>query len=114
MKIIDKIYQEVQNDNYDNVKPLIEFLRSRGDIAEDIDEAWAEEEYEMKTFYVPVTWEEYGLVPIEARSADEAIEIVERDEGGQIPLPTDGDYVDGSFQLAPGPLEEIKAIMDYE
>jgi hypothetical protein len=52
----------------------------------------------MKTFKIPVTWEVYGTVRIEANSLDEAIAKFDK-ESDMIPLPTDHvDYVDGSFR----------------
>lgn len=51
----------------------------------------------MKTFKIPVTWEVYGVVEIEAETLDEAIKIFD-DTEDQIGLPTDWDYVDASFR----------------
>lgn len=52
----------------------------------------------MKTFKIPVTWEVYATVEVEANSIEEAIKIA-KDEEGVIPLPTDSDYVGGSWRL---------------
>ena len=49
----------------------------------------------MKTWTIPVTWEVCGLVKVQARSIDEALEIVE--DGYTVKLPDDSNYVDGSF-----------------
>lgn len=49
----------------------------------------------MKTYKIPVTWEAYGTVRIEAESLEEAIELA---KGDDIPLP-DGCYVDGSWEV---------------
>lgn len=49
----------------------------------------------MKTFKIPVSWEEYGFVEIDANSIEEAIEIFDR-QSDDIPLP-EGNYVDGSW-----------------
>jgi hypothetical protein len=51
----------------------------------------------MKTFKIPVTWEVYGVVEIEAETLDEAIAIFD-DTEDQVALPTDWDYVDASFR----------------
>lgn len=51
----------------------------------------------MKTWRIPVSWEVCGMVEIEADTLDEAIDIAENDE--TIPLPTDNDYVDGSWRV---------------
>lgn len=52
----------------------------------------------MKTWNIPVTWEEFGIVKIKANTLEEAIEIA-RDDEGEIPIPQ-GDYVDGSWQVS--------------
>lgn len=51
----------------------------------------------MANWRIPVTWEVYGMVEIEAETLDEAMSIA-RDDDGVIPLP-EGDYVDGSWRL---------------
>lgn len=52
----------------------------------------------MKTWKIPVGWEVYATIEVEAETLEEAIEIA-RDDDGEIPLPTDADYVDGSWQV---------------
>lgn len=59
-------------------------------------------------FKIPVTWEVYGMVEIEADTIHEAINIA-RDDDGVIPLPTDSDYVDGSWRVTE---EDPNVIMD--
>lgn len=54
----------------------------------------------MKIFKIPVTWEAYGTVEIQADSAEEALmlaQLIETKEG--LPLPTEHEYVDGSFEI---------------
>lgn len=54
----------------------------------------------MKTFKIPVTWEAYGCVNIEAETVEEALmlaRLIETKEG--LPLPTEYEYVDGSFEI---------------
>lgn len=51
----------------------------------------------MKTWKIPVTWEVYGYVKVEAPTLDEAIEIA-WDDNGEIPLP-EGDYIEGSWRV---------------
>jgi 3-phosphoglycerate kinase len=51
----------------------------------------------MKTWKIPVTWEVYGTVEIEAETLDEAIKIFDETED-EISLPTDSEYVDASFK----------------
>lgn len=46
-------------------------------------------------YRIPVSWEMYGHVEVEADSLEEAISIAESDE---TPLP-DGDYINGSFEV---------------
>lgn len=53
----------------------------------------------MKCWHIPVTWESYGVVEVEADTLSEAMEIA-ADESSDIPLPNDGDYVDGSWKLS--------------
>lgn len=51
----------------------------------------------MKEWKIPVVWEEYGFVKIEANTLEEAMKIA-RDDEGVIPLP-EGNYVDNSWKL---------------
>ena len=48
----------------------------------------------MKTYRVPVVWQMYGYVQVEAESMSEAIH-----EAMNAPLPIDGDYIEGSFEV---------------
>lgn len=48
-------------------------------------------------FKIPVTWEYFGVVEIEAENIDKAIKIADDDIDG-IPLP-EGEYVDGSWKV---------------
>lgn len=52
---------------------------------------------EKRLFKIPVTWEMYSVVVVEASSLDEAIEIFDETSDDML-LPEDRDYVDGSFQ----------------
>ena len=47
-------------------------------------------------YKIPVSWEEYGFVKIEADSLQQAIEIFDR-QSDDISLP-EGNYVDGSWR----------------
>ena len=58
---------------------------------------------------VAVTWEMCGYVDIPAETMEEAMEYFE-DNSDYIKLPTDGEYVDGSFQLSSYDVEEMKAM----
>ena len=53
----------------------------------------------MKTWVIPVTWEVCGKVSVKANTLQEAMTIA-RDEAGEVPLPDESDYVDGSWQLS--------------
>jgi len=48
----------------------------------------------MKTYKVPVVWQMYGYVEVEAENVDEAVLIAEG-----APLPDNGEYVEGSFEV---------------
>ena len=48
---------------------------------------------------LPVSWEVCGFVEVEADSIDDAMDIF-KETSDEIPLPTDADYVDGSFDLS--------------
>ena len=48
---------------------------------------------------MPVTWEMCAYINVNAATLEEAMEIA-RDKDGAIPLPADGDYVDGSWCLS--------------
>lgn len=52
----------------------------------------------MKTWKIPVVWQEMGTVVVEANTLAEAIEIA-RDDDGIIPIPDDGTFVDGSWEV---------------
>ena len=47
-----------------------------------------------KIYKVACSWEVYSVANVEAESLDEAIELVQSDN---FPLPTETDYIDGSF-----------------
>lgn len=51
----------------------------------------------MATFKIPVTWEVFGIVEIEAKSLDEAIQIFDETQD-DIALPLESDYVEASFR----------------
>lgn len=57
---------------------------------------------EKKVYRLPVSWEVYSFMDIEASSLQEAVNIAHKDD---TPLPTDSDYVDGSFKVETDILE---------
>lgn len=61
----------------------------------------------MKSWKIPVTWEMCGIVTVEADRLEEAMEKVRR--AGNISLPQDGIYVDGTLDLSMNEDEEIRS-----
>ena len=55
----------------------------------------------MKTYRVPVVWQMYGYVEVEADSVAEAIH-----EAKGAPLPEDGSYIEGSFEVDDSMIDE--------
>ena len=51
----------------------------------------------MKTWKIPVIWQEMGVVKVEANTLAEAIEIARDDD--VIPIPDNSDFVDGSWKV---------------
>lgn len=61
----------------------------------------------MRSWQIPVCWEMCGMVTVEADTLEEAVEIA-RDDDGDIPLPDDAYYVDGSWDLSYDDVEIIR------
>lgn len=53
----------------------------------------------MAKFKLPVVWEVYGVVEVEAESLEEAVEYFQ-ENSDLIPLPEESHYVDASFNLS--------------
>lgn len=53
----------------------------------------------MKNWRIPVVYQMAGVVEVEANTLAEAIRIAE-DPNEEIPLPDDGEYLDGSWEVA--------------
>ena len=70
----------------------------------------------MKKFSIPVTWEMYGRVIVEANSKEEALEEFHRieDTGFGFDLPDESYYVDDSFQLSDDNTEELLDMIEEE
>jgi len=51
----------------------------------------------LEVFKIPCSWEMYGVLRIEAKSLEEAIEKAKKEQD-TCSLP-DGDYIDASFKL---------------
>ena len=62
---------------------------------------------------VAVTWEMCGYVDIDAETMEEAMEKF-NNESNHIKLPTNGEYVDGSFQLSSEDVEEMEAMAEID
>ena len=62
---------------------------------------------------VAVTWEMCGYVDIDAETMEEAMEKF-NENSDHIKLPTNGEYVDGSFQLSSEDVEEMEAMAEME
>lgn len=63
----------------------------------------------VKNMKVAVTWEVCSYVDIEAETMEEAMKKFKEDSE-IIPLPTDFEYVDGSFQLSSNDIEEMEVM----
>lgn len=61
----------------------------------------------MKEWNIPVTWTVFGKVKVTADTLIEAMKIA-RDDEGVLPLPTESDYVDGSWELSEEDVEGQK------
>ena len=48
----------------------------------------------MKTYNIPVIWQVWGIIKINAESLEDAIDEVESQ-----PLPHNGEYIEGSFEV---------------
>jgi hypothetical protein len=68
---------------------------------------------EMKKFYLPVTWEECGVVEVEATSLEEAVEYF-KENSCNINTPHESHYVEGSFCLSTDEVEELQFIHEDE
>ena len=55
----------------------------------------------MKKFSIPVTWEVWDKIEVEAETIEEAIQYV-KDNLDTIPLGTDPEYIDGSYRIDDG------------
>lgn len=65
------------------------------------------ENIQIGTYKLPVTWEVYDTIEIEATSLEEAVKIFEETKN-DMELPDDPKYVDDSFQLSTTKVEELK------
>lgn len=61
-----------------------------------------------KTWTIPVSWEECGVIKVEAESLEEALKIAE-DPYGEIALP-EGNYIDASWRVSDLDTEAIRTL----
>ena len=68
----------------------------------------------MKKFSIPVTWEVWDKIEIEAETIEEAIKYV-KENIDTIPLGTEPEYIDGSYKIDDGENGEatIEETVDY-
>lgn len=68
----------------------------------------------MKKFSIPVTWEVWDKIEVEAETIEEAIQYV-KDNLDTIPLGTEPEYIDGSYKIEDGNNGEsdIEETVDY-
>ena len=52
----------------------------------------------MKTWKIPVVWQEAGVIEVKAKSLKEAIVLAE-DHDGLIPIPDNGKYINESWEV---------------
>lgn len=62
---------------------------------------------------IPVTWEMCGCIPIKADTLEAAMEIA-KDPDGHLPLPADGEYVDGSWCLSSTDPEYVRLFQNTQ
>jgi len=70
---------------------------------------------EIRTFIIPVTWEECGQFIVRARTLKEAIDAVEGNEDGCFGTSSaNGEYVDDSFKVNRDCLTVVSDISLYD
>lgn len=92
-----------------SVEDLLADARAIRQMMKDLAGALAEAEQEgygkLKTYRIPLVWQMYGHVIIEAKTQQEAMD---RALSPYFPLPDDGEYVDGSCEIDPDvPIETM-------
>jgi hypothetical protein len=59
----------------------------------------------LRKYKIPVTWEMFGLIEVEAESVEQAIKMMNRDEdrdGNEFLFPQEQEYSEGSFMVTEG------------
>lgn len=67
---------------------------------------------EKKTWIIPVEWSVYSTVQVEADTLEEAIAKF-NEQIDDIPLPTDCEYIDGSFMCSDPSIEYLKMAQEF-
>jgi hypothetical protein len=70
-------------------------------------------EIETKEFYLPVTWSVCGYVKVAADTFETAVNDF-KEHSDMIALPSDSEYVDGSFTLSSYDIEALRAMNEAE
>lgn len=63
----------------------------------------------MKSWKIPVVWQEMGTITVVADTLAEAMELA-KDEDNTIPLPDNGSYLDDSWELATEDMEAVREL----
>lgn len=61
----------------------------------------------MSIWDIPVSWEMYGIISVESETLEQAMKVAQ-DEDGNIPLPANAHYVDGSWRLSSDEEEYVR------
>lgn len=112
-KLIEVYRNEYERKEIESGHKECESFHSCGGLIKYLEEIMNEEPIlsppPLKTWKVPVTWEVYSTVDVEADTVEEAIELV-RCDVDDMPLPTDTYYVDDSFRLSSDDVDEMIAM----
>lgn len=63
----------------------------------------------MKTWRIPVVWQEMAVIEVVADTLKEAVELA-KDDAGTIPIPQDGYFVDGSWEVDSLDIEALRSL----
>ena len=66
----------------------------------------------MRKFYIPVTWQVWDKIAVEAETIEEAVKYV-KDNLDIIPLGTEPEYIDGSFAVDDGDAGSVEESIEY-
>lgn len=63
----------------------------------------------MKKWRIPVSWVSAAVIEVQAKSLEEAVEIA-ADPEGKIPLPSDSEYVDASWEVSMDDIDTLRSV----